>query len=78
MFDNSDSAAQTAEAPSAALADARAPDERFRHPLVNGDALNLNALNNESVDLIGASPPCNVGKRCAGDSDTRANGSAES
>ena len=30
------------------------------------------------MGLIVTSPPCNVGKRCAGDSDTRANGSAES
>lgn len=74
MFKNASSAIQTAEAPSAALADARAPAERLRHLLVNGDALNPNALDNESVDLIVTSPPYNVGKRCAGDSEDDAMG----
>lgn len=73
MSKNTDATIQTAEADSA-LRGAPAPGERLRHLLVNGDALNPNALDEGSVDLIVTSPPYNVGKPYTGDSEDDAMG----
>ena len=71
MSKNTDSQTPTA-ATGATLGDALAAGDR--HLLVNGDALNPNALDKGSVDLIVASPSYNVGKRRAGDSEDDAMG----
>jgi len=72
MAKNTDAQTQTAAA-GATLEGAPASGER-RHLLVNGDALNPNALDKGSVDLIVTSPPYNVGKRYTGDSEDDAMG----
>ena len=73
MSENTDATIQSAIA-DAARADAPASGERLRHLLVKGDALNPNALDGESVDLIVTSPPYNVGKPYTGDSEDDAMG----
>ncbi len=73
MSENTDAATQIAES-GAPLMDALDAGARLRHLLVNGDALNPNALDEESVDLTVTSPPYNVGKAYTGDSEDDAMG----